>query len=202
MSSEDIDTERRRFLVAATTLMGGVGLAATAIPFIASWLPSAKAEAAGAPVEVDISELKPGQQIIVQWRGKPVWVIHRTPEMLNTLKTDFNVLRDPDSNTDQQPAYAHNQYRSIRPEILVLIGICTHLGCSPTYKPTVGELGSNWEGGFLCPCHGSLYDLAGRVFKDVPAPLNLEVPPYTFINEHTLLIGVDYKPTAVSANAV
>lgn len=191
MNSETIDIQRRRFLLLATQLMAGVGLAAAAIPFIAAWLPSGKTEAAGAPVEVDISHLEPGGMLIVEWRGKPVWIVRRTQEMLTHLSQHNDKLRDPNSNVDQQPQYAHNSYRSIKPEYLVLIGICTHLGCSPLYKPNFQELGPDWPGGFLCPCHGSLFDLAGRVYKSVPAPINLEVPPYQFLNDTTILIGAD-----------
>lgn len=190
--THNIDKERRRFLVTATTLMGGVGLAATAIPFISSWLPSAKAEAAAAPIEVDISQLAPGGQMTVEWRGNPVWIIRRTSQMLEQLKSHDSQLRDPESFVDQQPLYARNPYRSIKPEYLVLVGICTHLGCSPTYRPNPeSSLGPQWPGGFFCPCHGSTFDLAGRVFRGVPAPINLRVPPYTFVNDHTILIGVD-----------
>lgn len=190
MDVEDIDEKRRQFLLTATTLLAGLGLAATAIPFIASWLPSAKAEAAGGPIEVDISKLAPGQLMIVEWRSKPVWILRRTKEMLASLEADQAMLRDPDSKVEQQPSYADNRYRSINPEYLVLIGICTHLGCSPTFRPTPGSVSPQWPGGFLCPCHGSKFDLAGRVFKDVPAPINLEVPPYHFLNDKTLLVGL------------
>lgn len=189
MSKESIDQERRRFLITATTVMGGVGAAFAAAPFLSAWWPSAAAEAAGAPVECDISKLEMGQQITIEWRGKPVWVIRRSKTTVEHLPSLDDRLRDPNSLVDQQPLYAKNQYRSIKPEILVLVGICTHLGCSPKYKPVVGELGPNWPGGFYCPCHGSKFDLAGRVFKGVPAPINLEVPPYTYLSDHLLLIG-------------
>lgn len=185
------DEERRRFLLTSTCVLGGVGAVCALTPFVASWLPSAKAQAAGAPVEVDLSKMQPGEQAIVEWRGKPVWIIRRTKEMLQHLSGDQSELRDPESLVEQQPEYAKNNYRSINPEYLVLIGICTHLGCSPKYKPYLGELGPDWPGGFLCPCHGSTFDLAGRVFKGVPAPINLEVPPYRFVNEHTIVIGED-----------
>ena len=184
-----VDEQRRRFLWTATGVLGGVGAVCALTPFVSSWLPSAKAQAAGAPVQVDLSKMEPGEQVTVQWRGKPVWIIRRTPVMLNHLNDLKTRLRDPDSLVAQQPAYAHNQYRSIKPDYLVLIGICTHLGCSPKYKPTEKELGSDWPGGFYCPCHGSTFDLAGRVFKGVPAPINLEVPPYRFISEHVIVIG-------------
>lgn len=191
MSERDVDPERRRFLVAATSLIGGVGAAFTTVPFLSSWWPSARAEAAGAPVEVDISKLEYGQQITVEWRGKPVWIVRRTQEMLDLLPKNDDKLRDPQSSVDQQPLYAQNEWRSIKPEYLVLVGVCTHLGCSPKYHPEIGDLGPDWKGGFYCPCHGSLFDLSGRVYQGVPAPLNLEVPPYSFTNEHTVLIGTD-----------
>lgn len=187
-----IDEDRRRFLLTTTCVLGGVGAVCALTPFVSSWLPSAKAQAAGAPLEVDLSKMQPGEQAIVEWRGKPVWIIKRTKEMLEHLNNeDVTELRDPGSLVDQQPEYAKNNYRSIKPEYLVLIGICTHLGCSPKYKPSLGELGPEWPGGFFCPCHGSTFDLAGRVFKGVPAPINLEVPPYYFVNEHTIVIGED-----------
>lgn len=177
-----------------TCVLGGVGAACALTPFITSWLPSSKAQAAGAPVKVDVSRMEPGEQAIIEWRGKPVWIIKRSKDMLNQLqKEDESQLRDPDSLVEQQPEYAQNKFRSINPEFLVLIGICTHLGCSPKYKPSLGELGPDWPGGFFCPCHGSMFDLSGRVFKGVPAPINLEVPPYYFLDEHTIVIGEDAK---------
>lgn len=191
MNNGEIDQKKRRFLVRATTLLTGVGAALTAIPFISAWLPSTKAKALGAPVECDISQIQPGQLLIVEWRGRPIWILRRTKEMIDRLASLAPELRDPTSTVDQQPIYAHNLYRSRNPEYLVVIGICTHLGCSPKYKPQPGEINPRWPGGFYCPCHGSLFDLAGRVFKGVPAPINLEVPPYTFIDDKTLLIGVD-----------
>ncbi|QBS13426.1 ubiquinol-cytochrome c reductase iron-sulfur subunit [Legionella geestiana] len=175
----------------ATAVLGGAGALCALTPLAGSWFPSAKAEAAGAPVEVDVSQMEPGQQVTVAWRGKPVWIIRRTDEMLKHLADNELQLRDPQSLVTQQPAYAQNRYRSIKPEYLVLIGICTHLGCSPKYEPDVNELGPDWPGGFFCPCHGSTFDLAGRVFRGVPAPINLEVPPYHFKNDHTLVIGED-----------
>ncbi|KTD59967.1 ubiquinol-cytochrome c reductase iron-sulfur subunit [Legionella shakespearei] len=189
--SDSIDEERRRFLLTGTCVLGGIGAACALTPLVSSWLPSAKAQAAGAPVQVDLSRMQPGEQAIVEWRGKPVWIIRRTKEMLDHLSANSSLLRDPDSLTDQQPAYAQNLHRSINPEYLVLIGICTHLGCSPKYKPSLQELGPDWPGGFFCPCHGSTFDLSGRVFKGVPAPINLEVPPYHFLNEQTIVIGED-----------
>lgn len=188
-----LDEDRRQFLLTSSCILGGIGAVCALTPFVASWLPSAKAEAAGAPVEVDLSRMEPGEQAIVEWRGRPVWIIRRTQKMLQSLNNDLNQLRDPDSLVDQQPVYAQNNYRSINPEYLVLIGVCTHLGCSPKYKPSLKELGPDWPGGFFCPCHGSTFDLAGRVFKGVPAPINLEVPPYHFSNEHTIVIGEDAK---------
>lgn len=189
--SDIVDEGRREFLMTATAVLGGAGALCALTPLVGSWFPSAKAEAAGAPVEVDVSQMEPGQQVTVAWRGKPVWIIRRTDEMLKHLADNELQLRDPQSLVTQQPAYAQNRYRSIKPEYLVLIGICTHLGCSPKYEPDVNELGPDWPGGFFCPCHGSTFDLAGRVFRGVPAPINLEVPPYHFKNDHTLVIGED-----------
>jgi len=193
LSEEAIDEQKRKFLLKATGVLGGVGAACALTPFISSWLPSAKAQAAGAPVEVDLSKLEPGQQATIEWRGRPVWIIRRTKEMLSQLAGHDDQLRDPQSLVEQQPDYAKNKYRSINPEYLVLIGICTHLGCSPKYTPQVNILGPQWPGGFYCPCHGSTFDLSGRVFKGVPAPINLEVPPYRFVNEHVIIIGEDEK---------
>ncbi len=190
---ESIDEDRRQFLLTTTGVLGGVGALCALTPFVASWMPSAKAQAAGAPVEVDLGKLEAGQQITVEWRGKPVWIIRRTEDMLKHLDDIKEKLRDPDSLVEQQPVYAQNKFRSIKPEYLVLVGICTHLGCAPKYKPYEKELGPDWPGGFYCPCHGSSFDLAGRVFKSVPAPINLEVPPYRFVSEHVILIGEDEK---------
>jgi ubiquinol-cytochrome c reductase iron-sulfur subunit len=191
MSGNEVNPSRRRFLTAATTVIGGVGVGFALVPFISSMQPSAKARAAGAPVRADISKLEPGQMIRVKWRGKPVWVVDRTQEMLDTLPTLDSQLRDPESLQSEQPDYAKNEYRSIKPEYLVLIGICTHLGCSPTFRPDVApaDLGKDWKGGFFCPCHGSRFDLAGRVYTGVPAPLNLPVPPYRYLSETEILIG-------------
>lgn len=186
-----IDEDRRQFLLTTTCVLGGIGALCALTPLVASWLPSAKAQAEAAPVQVDLSKLEPGEQAVVEWRGKPVWIIRRTKEMLQRLPTYSSKLRDPNSLAKQQPSYAKNEHRSINPEYLVLIGICTHLGCSPKYKPNLGDLGPDWPGGFFCPCHGSSFDLSGRVFKDVPAPINMEVPPYYFIDKHTLVIGED-----------
>ncbi|KTC87380.1 MULTISPECIES: ubiquinol-cytochrome c reductase iron-sulfur subunit [Legionella] len=188
-NAEAVDEQRRRFLLVTTGVLGGIGAACALTPFISSWLPSAKAQAEGAPVQVDLNRLEPGQQVTVEWQGKPVWIIRRTKKMLVQLAGHDSQLRDPQSLVEQQPDYAKNQYRSINPEYLVLIGICTHLGCAPKFRPVENELGPHWPGGFYCPCHGSTFDLAGRVFKGVPAPINLEVPPYRFINESTIIIG-------------
>jgi ubiquinol-cytochrome c reductase iron-sulfur subunit len=192
MANDGVNRSRRRMLTTAASVVGGVGVATVVWPFLASMRPSARAQAAGGPVEADISQVEPGQLIRVEWRGKPVWIVRRTPEMLETLKHDRDRLRDPDSLiASQTPPFARNEYRSIKPKYLVLVGICTHLGCSPTYRPDVApaDLGPDWEGGFFCPCHGSRFDLAGRVFKSVPAPTNLEVPPYRYLSETRILIG-------------
>jgi ubiquinol-cytochrome c reductase iron-sulfur subunit len=189
---EDIDKKRRDFLVKTTLAMGAVGIVATAVPFVSSMLPAADVEEAAAPLKIDISQLKPGDQLTVNWRGKPIWVVLRAQQALDSLVKDETLLRDPTSSVDQQPTYAQNRYRSIKPEILVLVGICTHLGCIPTYRPEPGSVEPSWPGGFFCTCHGSKFDLAGRVFKGVPAPINLEVPSYTFLDDKTLLLGVDY----------
>lgn len=192
--AEDVNLAKRRFLTATATVVGGIGVAFVAVPFLSSWAPSERAQAAGAPVEADISKLESGAMMTVEWRGKPVWLVKRTDKMLEALPTLDNQLRDPRSEVQsQQPPYADNEYRSIKPNILVLVGICTHLGCSPTYRPEFSppDLGPDWKGGFFCPCHGSKYDMAGRVYQGVPAPLNLQVPSYRFIDETRVLIGVD-----------
>lgn len=193
MSTDGVDTSRRRFLTAAASVVGGVGAVYAAVPFLASMAPSERARAAGAPVEVDISKLESGQKINVEWRGKPVWVVKRTPEMLAALPGMDGMLADPKSEAPQQPDYAKNAVRSLKPEVLVLVGICTHLGCSPTYKPEVApeDMGADWKGGFFCPCHGSKFDLAGRVYSGVPAPTNLIVPPHRYVGESVILIGED-----------
>lgn len=183
-----VDLDKRRFLTNSTAVIGGIGAAAAAVPFLASWKPSARAEAAGAPVEVDLSKLQPGERITIEWRGKPVWVLRRTPETLAALNKDDAKVADPASDKPQQPSYAQNQHRSINPEFLVLVGLCTHLGCVPVFQP---EVTADWNGGFYCPCHGSRFDLAGRVFKSVPAPINLEVPPYQFLTDTRIVIGED-----------
>ncbi|PID48724.1 MAG: ubiquinol-cytochrome c reductase iron-sulfur subunit [Proteobacteria bacterium] len=192
MANSGVDKNRRRLLIAATSVVGGAGVAAMATPFLMSMSPSARALAAGAPVEVDVSKVEPGQLIRVVWQGKPVWVVKRTEAMLATLPKLDDRLRDPASLVEtQQPTYAQNPYRSRKPEDLILIGICTHLGCSPTYRPEVApaDLGANWLGGWYCACHGSRFDLAGRVFKNVPAATNLVVPPYYYLDDNTILIG-------------
>ena len=193
MSGDAVDTSKRRFLIAATTVVGTVGAVYTAVPFIASWMPSERAKAAGAPVEADISKLEEGQLVRVQWRGKPVWILKRNQEMLTALPSLDEQLRDPASVDPQQPEYAQNGTRSIKPEILIAVGICTHLGCSPSFVPEAlpQPYDPDWKGGFFCPCHGSKFDLAGRVYKGVPAPLNLEVPPHAYISETLVLIGDD-----------
>jgi ubiquinol-cytochrome c reductase iron-sulfur subunit len=193
MSTGGVDKGRRRFLTAATTVVGGVGAAVTLVPFLVSLKPSARAVAAGAPVEVDISKMEPGQRLTVEWRGKPVWIVRRTDDMLAGLEAVADQLRDPESEKDQQPEYARNATRAIKPEYLVVIGICTHLGCSPTFRPEVApaDLGGDWKGGFFCPCHGSRFDLAGRVYAGVPAPTNLVIPPYSYVSDSRVLIGVD-----------
>lgn len=203
MSDNDkIDQKRRKFLVGTTTAVGVAGAAFASVPFLKSMLPSVKTQAAGAPVSVDISGMKLGEQKTVEWRGRPVWILRRTKEQIDNLlaKIDDAHLRDPESNQDQQPTFAKNPYRSYKPEFGVFIGICTHLGCIPTYRPDIApsDLGANWDGGFFCACHGSRFDLAGRVYKNVPAPLNLEVPPYVFLDDNTILVGTDTKPEPTS----
>ncbi|NNE63146.1 MAG: ubiquinol-cytochrome c reductase iron-sulfur subunit [Gammaproteobacteria bacterium] len=188
MSSDGADNNRRRFLTAATVVVGAVGTGAVAVPFLSSWSPSARAKSAGAPVEADISKLQPGQQIIIKWRGKPVWVVRRDEKALATLAKVEGNLRDPNSEESEQPEYAANEQRSIKPEYLIIEGICTHLGCSPTYRP---EITADFQGGFFCPCHGSKFDFAGRVYSGVPAPTNLTVPPHYFISDGLILIGED-----------
>jgi ubiquinol-cytochrome c reductase iron-sulfur subunit len=195
MSGDGVDIGRRRFLTGATTVVGAVGVAFAAVPFVASFQPSERAKAIGAPVEEDISKLEPGQMTTVKWRGQPVWIVRRTQEQLASLVTLEDKLRDPNSEVDQQPVYAKNEYRSIKPEYAVLVGICTHLGCSPTYRPDVApeDLGPNWKGGFFCPCHGSRFDMAGRVYAGVPAPTNLVVPPYRYLSDSRIIVGVDQE---------
>ncbi len=193
MCSDDVNRKRRQ-LIAATTVVGGAGVVTGAVPFLSSWQPSARARAIGAPVEVEVGDMQPGDRKTVQWQGKPVWILRRSEHMIDDLTGLGNALRDPDSEVaDQQPQYAQNEYRSRQPEYLVVIGLCTHLGCSPTYLPPGEEndLDVEWHGGFFCPCHGSSFDMAGRVYKGVPAPTNLVVPPYKFVNVTRILIGDD-----------
>lgn len=193
MDNSNVDKSRRRFLTAAATVVGGAGTVAGAIPFIATMTPSEKTKAIGAPVEVDISSLQPGERIIKEWQGKPVWILRRTPEMLKDIATLDSDLRDPASDASAQPDYAKNEYRAREDEYLVVLGVCTHLGCSPKFVVKDGDNTptEDWKGGFFCPCHGSRFDLAGRVFKGVPAPTNLVVPPYKFLSPSRLLIGDD-----------
>ncbi len=197
MAKQEVDQSKRRFLIAATSAAGGIAVAATAVPFVASMLPSERAKAAGAPVEVDISKIEPGAMLTVEWRGRPVWIIHRTDEMLATLPLVEDELSDPALKVAQQPAYCENATRSIKPNLMVLVGICTHLGCAPSPKLQAnGDMGADWKGGFFCPCHGSKFDLAGRVFTGSPAPTNLVVPLHKYLSDTTLLIGEDESGVA------
>ncbi len=198
VSTAGLDVKRRRTLVRGMAAVGGLGVAAVAWPFVTSMSPSARARAAGAPVEASIGKLEAGQLLTVEWRGKPVWIVNRTEQQLGTLSVDASRLSDPDSTQPMQPEYAANEYRSIKPEYLVVVGICTHLGCSPTYRPEVApaDLGADWEGGFFCPCHGSKFDLAGRVYAGVPAPTNLEVPPYRYVDDGLIVVGEDQGAAA------
>jgi ubiquinol-cytochrome c reductase iron-sulfur subunit len=193
MNEEIKVDKKRRKLVVATSVAGGAASVAAAVPFVASMWPSDRAKAAGAPVEADISHIAPGEMAVVEWRGKPVWIIRRTKEMLESLKAVAPRLSDPESKSSEQPDYAKNEYRSQKPDIMVMEGVCTHLGCSPQLKSAEAkaEMGGDWAGGFYCPCHGSKFDLAGRVFRGAPAPLNLKVPPYEFVSDGTLVIGED-----------
>ena len=194
MSTDNVDTGRRRFLVASTSVVAAVGAGFVAVPFVSSWMPSERAKNAGAPVEVDISKLEEGRMMIVEWQSKPVWIVKRSAKTLAELPTLDGTLRDPASeNADQQPEYAQNPVRSIKPEVLVLVGICTHLGCSPTFRPDIApaDLGADWLGGFFCPCHSSKFDLAGRVYQGVPAPTNLAVPPHKYLSDNVILVGED-----------
>jgi ubiquinol-cytochrome c reductase iron-sulfur subunit len=195
MSNDEINEGRRHFLTVATVVVGAVGAVMAAVPFVASMEPSARAKALGEPVDLDVSKIEPGAQIKVKWRGKPVWAVQRSQTAVAALPKMDGRLRDPASDEPQQPNYCKNEQRSIRPELFVVIGVCTHLGCSPSYKPLPNDpdpqLGGDWPGGVFCPCHGSKYDLAGRVFKGVPAPLNLQVPPYRFVNDGLIRVGED-----------
>ena len=192
-SAPAVDEKRRRLLTTGVGVVGAAGAVSMAIPFVSSMSPSARAKAAGAPVEVGIDKLEPGQRVVVEWRGKPVWVVRRTEEMLASLETVKDELSDVESDSSDQPEYAKNTNRSIEPEVLVVVGICTHLGCSPTFRPDVApaDLGTDWQGGFFCPCHGSKFDISGRVYKGVPAPTNLEVPPHQYLSDTRILIGSD-----------
>ncbi|GAP64993.1 MAG TPA: ubiquinol-cytochrome c reductase iron-sulfur subunit [Burkholderiales bacterium] len=194
MANEGVNQGRRRFLTATTAVVGGVGVVAAAVPFIKSWEPSARAKSAGAPVMADIGKVESGQMVTFEWRGQPVWVVNRSKEQLAALASQDPRLKDPKSdNTEQQPDYAKNEYRSIKPEWLVLVGLCTHLGCVPDYFPELKPepFDPAWKGGFYCPCHKSRYDMAGRVYDGVPAPANLRVPPYHFVSDTLIQIGVD-----------
>lgn len=188
MSSDGVDNNRRRFLTAATVVVGAAGTVAMAVPFLKSWNPSARARSAGAPVGANIGKLEPGQQIIVKWRGQPVWVVNRDETALATLDKVTSKLRDSESNESIQPDYAKNQHRSIKPKYLIVVGICTHLGCSPSYRPAIT---ADFMGGFFCPCHGSKFDFAGRVYSGVPAPTNLTIPPHYFVNDDEIIVGED-----------
>ena len=198
MANEGVNQGRRRFLTGTTAVVGGIGAAFAVVPFVKSWEPSERAKNAGAPVLQDISKIEPGQKISVLWRGSPVWIVNRTKAMLDTLPGLDGRLRDPKSQVDQQPKYAQNETRSIKPEWLVMIGICTHLGCSPEYIPEIKPepFDPEWKGGFFCPCHKSRYDMAGRVFQGVPAPANMVVPPYKFVDDTHILIGVNPEDKA------
>jgi len=191
---EVVNQGRRRFLTAATSFVGAAGAVGVAVPFIGSWNPSAKAKAAGAPVTIDLSKIQPGEMVTEEWRGKPVYIIRRTEEAIAGLEKVNDLVSDPNSDQLQQPSYAQNEDRSIKPEFMIMLGVCTHLGCAPQFRPDVGAKdlgGESWQGGFFCPCHGSKFDLAGRVYKGVPAPLNLQVPPHTYETDTTVVIGVD-----------
>ncbi|MBV2134421.1 ubiquinol-cytochrome c reductase iron-sulfur subunit [Pseudomonas sp. MAP12] len=193
MSNDGVNVGRRRFLVAATSVVGAAGAVGAAVPFVGSWFPSAKAKAAGAPVKVNVGKIEPGQQIVAEWRGKPVFIMHRTDEILANLAKIEGAVADPESKVSDQPTYVDPKVRSIKPGLLVLEGLCTHLGCSPSFRPEVApaDLGAEWVGGYFCPCHGSRYDLAGRVYKAQPAPLNLPVPPHSYESDDVIIIGVD-----------
>jgi len=194
MSEDKSNNSRRRFLTGAVGVVGGIGAAYVAVPFLAYWNPSARTRAAGAPVEVDTSTMQPGQKVNVTWRGQPVWVIRRSESAIDSLAGHNDVLSDPESAVaSQQPAYAQNMYRSVEPEFFVVVPICTHLGCIPSFMPQPGSLDTNWPGGFFCPCHGSKFDNAGRVYAGVPAPTNLEVPPYRIADNGVIVVGEDQE---------
>lgn len=193
MEKQEINYGRRRFLTLATSAAGGVAVVGVAVPFVGSWFPSERAKALGAPVEIDITKIEAGQLLTVAWQGKPVWVLNRTPEQIKSLGEVAGDLLDPESEAKQQPDYCKNATRAIKDQWWVCVGVCTHLGCSPTYRPDIApaDLGPNWKGGFFCPCHGSKFDLAGRVYKGMPAPSNLVIPPYKFKSETVILVGDD-----------
>ena len=196
MSSDGVNSARRKFLTAATSAVGVAGVVGIAVPFVGTWNPSAKAKAAGAPVKADIGKLEPGQMVVVEWRGKPVYVVNRTDAQLEALPGLDGFLKDPDSLVSEQPPYITGVDRSIKPHLLVIVGLCTHLGCAPKFRPEAGALdlgGKDWQGGFFCPCHGSKFDLSGRVYSGVPASANLVVPPYTFEGDDVLVVGVDWE---------
>ncbi|MFV0477203.1 MAG: ubiquinol-cytochrome c reductase iron-sulfur subunit [Parahaliea sp.] len=198
MSSDNVNTGRRYFLTAVTSVVGVAGAVGIAVPFLGSWNPSAKAKAAGAPAKADIGKLEPGQMVVVEWRGQPVYIVRRTPQMLENLPKLDDQLKDPVSEISVQPDYISGEARAIRPEIFVAVGICTHLGCAPKFRPEVGAAdlgGDEWLGGFFCPCHGSKFDLSGRVYKGVPASSNLVIPPYSYESENVVIIGVDTEAT-------
>jgi ubiquinol-cytochrome c reductase iron-sulfur subunit len=195
LSNDGVNAGRRRFLVAATSVVGAAGAVGAAVPFVGSWFPSAKAKAAGAAVKVNVSKVEPGQQMVAEWRGQPVFIVRRTEEILGNLTKLEPQLADVDSQASVQPTYVDPKTRSIKPEVLLLVGICTHLGCSPAFRPEVApaDLGAEWVGGYFCPCHGSRYDLAGRVYKAQPAPLNLPVPPHMYESDDVIIIGQDQE---------
>lgn len=196
MSNDGVNVGRRRVLTVLTSAAGAVGVVGAAVPFVGSWNPSAKAKAAGAPVSVNVSKIEPGQRVVVEWRGKPVYIIRRTPEAIANLEKVEPSLRDPNSDKSVQPEYAKNRTRAIKDDLVVLLGLCTHLGCAPSYRPEVGaqDLGGDaWLGGFFCACHGSKFDLAGRVLTGVPAPINLEIPPHKYVSDDVILIGEDQE---------
>jgi len=197
MSSDGVNTGRRRFLTAATSAVGAAGVVGIAVPFVGSWNPSAKARAAGAPVKADISKIEPGAMVIEEWRGKPVYILRRTEEQVADLPGLNDTLKDPKSEISEQPDYVDQIARSRRPEIMVFVGLCTHLGCAPKHRPLIGDPemgGEDWVGGFFCPCHGSKFDLAGRVYAGVPASANLIVPPYYYVDDNVIVIGLDEEP--------
>lgn len=193
MSNDGVNNSRRRFLATSTAAVGAVGAGAVAVPFLGSWMPSAKAKAAGAPVKADLSKIPAGMMMTVEWRGKPVYVVNRTQEQLDNLKALDSALSDPGSTTSDQPDYVKGQARAVKENFGIYVGLCTHLGCAPQFRPEVGpaDLGGDWVGGFFCPCHGSKYDLAGRVYKNVPAPENLIVPPHKYVADAQVIIGED-----------